>query len=710
MIAHELTGCAPTPLAHYLKALGIFRLITEQADPEARGWWEGERFFLGSHLDRGDIEDFLLHRYKPSPLVAPWNGGSGFYPKDKKARKAHDALLANDSERFASYRHIINSARELAGNRKEAPDGDEKSRYIQTCRMHWRDSALSALEAALVIDGKGAVRFPALLGTGWNDGRFDFTSNFLIRLFNVINPDGTPQNEARPLLHGALWGELTPGLLTGAEGKIGQFFPGGAGGANAVNGPGGQNDTLLNPWDFVLMLEGAILFTANASRRLGSTTSNRAAAPFAVNSQGAGYASATDADESARGEQWMPLWSQPMTLVELRRLLAEGRAQIGARNAQEPLDLIRAVTRLGTARGISAFQRYGYIERNGQSNLAVPLGRVAVPEHALSRIAILDDLEAWLPRLRLQARDTKTRKAPASLKQTERSLADDLFAAIQHPDETLRWQAVLTSLADVETVMRTGAGIRAGAIPKLRPEWVLAADDGSPEFRLALSFALQATAISKQGRAFQPMRRHWWPMEKSDSTAVVMEGRNGEADAIAVVEKRLIESAQHGQRRLPLQAAPRAAADAGDLALLLAGHVDLDRTLTLARALMALDLPSWFTSGVRPISAPRGEVPDDAWLAIRLALLPWPLRDRRRIGTDPGIVRRLASGDAASAVELALRRLRAAGIVTTFSTATASPATARRWAAALAFPITRATATRFLARIELKPKENRNER
>ena len=33
---HHLTGCSPVPLAHYLKALGILRLIVEQrADGEA---------------------------------------------------------------------------------------------------------------------------------------------------------------------------------------------------------------------------------------------------------------------------------------------------------------------------------------------------------------------------------------------------------------------------------------------------------------------------------------------------------------------------------------------------------------------------------------------------------------------------------------------------------------------------------------------------
>ena len=47
---HELDGCAPTPLAHYLKALGILRLVAEQADEHARGWWEGNHFRLGVDL------------------------------------------------------------------------------------------------------------------------------------------------------------------------------------------------------------------------------------------------------------------------------------------------------------------------------------------------------------------------------------------------------------------------------------------------------------------------------------------------------------------------------------------------------------------------------------------------------------------------------------------------------------------------------------
>ena len=76
---HQLDGCAPAPLAHYLKALGILRLVAEQADSGARGWWDEDRFRLATKLTREQLEAFFLHDYQPTPLVSPWNKGAGFF-------------------------------------------------------------------------------------------------------------------------------------------------------------------------------------------------------------------------------------------------------------------------------------------------------------------------------------------------------------------------------------------------------------------------------------------------------------------------------------------------------------------------------------------------------------------------------------------------------------------------------------------------------
>ncbi len=89
----------------------------------------------------------------------------------------------------------------------------------------------------------------------------------------------------------------------------------------------------------------------------------------------AGHLSASANEELKRGEQWMPLWERPSQLVELQKLLGEGRAQIERMPSREPVDLARAIARLGVSRGITSFERYAFLERNGQANFAVPLGR-----------------------------------------------------------------------------------------------------------------------------------------------------------------------------------------------------------------------------------------------------------------------------------------------------------------------------------------------
>ena len=68
----RLEGCTPEPLISYLKALGVFRLVAEQADPEARLSWRGGSSVLSSHLDRGLLLKYVLEQYQPTPIVGPW--------------------------------------------------------------------------------------------------------------------------------------------------------------------------------------------------------------------------------------------------------------------------------------------------------------------------------------------------------------------------------------------------------------------------------------------------------------------------------------------------------------------------------------------------------------------------------------------------------------------------------------------------------------
>jgi CRISPR-associated protein Csx17 len=57
----------------------------------------GNTFVLSAHLDRDAILDFFLNRHAPSPIVAPWSGGSGFHPKD------NSTAIASDPSRRAGW-------------------------------------------------------------------------------------------------------------------------------------------------------------------------------------------------------------------------------------------------------------------------------------------------------------------------------------------------------------------------------------------------------------------------------------------------------------------------------------------------------------------------------------------------------------------------------------------------------------------------------
>lgn len=707
---HKLEGCAPAPLAHYLKALGILRLVAEDpehGDPDARGWWESDRFRLASKLSRKELEAFFRERYQPTPIFNPWGGRSGFYPEssEKSARSVLNAIEDSKDQRFAAYRIAVATIRSVIDETTDGkkPKDDEKESLILALRNTVRGKSSLWLDAVSSLVGSGdnlEVQHPALFGTGGNEGSGSYTSAYMAAIDQCLLR--RRWDHAIPVL---LFGESTVPRCDWDQ-SMGQFLPEGA----------------ATPWDLLLAFEGACLARSAVASRNTSNSAKWMSSPFFVAPTSYGYSSSARLDEYAlnkgkelpgRGEQWFPLWEQPMRLNELSQIFAEGRATTKRGRATDGWSMVRAITSFGTRQGIREFIRYGYQQRNNlATHFAIPVGRFRVPEKISPKLTCLDDLDSWLPNLRRQSR---LKEAPARLVLAERRLSDALFAIAQDPEQPARWQAVLLALAAVEAVMVSGSGYKAGPVPSLRPEWVPAASDGSPEFRLSLALALQAGGFSRKTRhPADSVRKHWLPMERGRFMAtgagsqarlhvgpeVIMRGRRGLDDAIALVERRLIEASQRGERRLPLVAAYRAAAHPADLAALLAGAVDLDRTLALARALMALDPQRWAMHPVPPASPVGGGQPDDAWLAVRLAFLPWPLKDGRRIGTDPAIFRRLAGGDAATAVQLALRRLRAAGISATVRAATASPDTARLWAAALAFPISRDTAETFLFRLD----------
>ena len=100
-----LRGCTSEPLLSYLSSLAVLRLVSQQKDPDARGWWENGIFHLDTKLDEDELVQFFMTEYAPTPIVAPWNGGSGFYEGDNT--EGIDSIRNSASERFALYRRTL---------------------------------------------------------------------------------------------------------------------------------------------------------------------------------------------------------------------------------------------------------------------------------------------------------------------------------------------------------------------------------------------------------------------------------------------------------------------------------------------------------------------------------------------------------------------------------------------------------------------------
>ena len=149
-----------------------------QADSQARGRWEAGTFELRSTLDAGCLEGFYRTAYRPSPVVSPWNGGSGFFPKDNK--EGFDAIEASDDERLTAFREAIDAARAALvrlGIAQKPGNEQTKTALLQELRATLPDDALEWLDAAVVVVGMSPA-YPPLLGSGGNDGRFDFADNY----------------------------------------------------------------------------------------------------------------------------------------------------------------------------------------------------------------------------------------------------------------------------------------------------------------------------------------------------------------------------------------------------------------------------------------------------------------------------------------------------------------------------------------------------
>lgn len=559
-----LSGCRAKPLASYLKALGILRLISEQRDNLVKGWWQGESFVISTKLSKEDFEAFFCDAYAPTPIVSPWNGGSGFYLGD--AMEGLEAITKTETPRFTDYRNailqikswpeipsfntvedVINPLRStlqgmrpgkkrndlerliqdveasvpknLGGKRadqmaldeieafskeRDISDRDEWKRWwgivkkartqcntikrnenktiiLPRCRARLSDSGLQWLDAICALHLGGRASFNPVLGTGGNEGRLELSNNFMQRVAELLIT-GDPE-KTKDLFNSATFDAVLSGLISA---KIGQYDPGRAGGYNQGTEVE-TKDFKINPWDFVLAIEGALVLAGAVVRRNPTEDRSRYTIPFTVRFSSVGFSSSSY-QESGRQEIWMPMWRNPATYPEIKYLFGEGRSCLGRRVARNGIDFSRAVGTLGVDRGIDAFERYAFLERRGKSYVALPAGRIKVryrPE-----LELLNELDAafrpaWVFMQRFK-------NVPATFQSARQKIDEAIFLCSQKPGAS-SFSYLVRAIGNLERLFAFRDRSKDPALNRplhgLSPRWIVQCDDGDIEVRIAGALA-----------------------------------------------------------------------------------------------------------------------------------------------------------------------------------------------------------------------------
>ena len=136
----EMDGCVPKEMLSYLKALGVLKAIAEGADMGARGFWRGgDQWVVRSVLDKDGALDFFMSAYRPTPVMSPWNNGSGFQCGASSGKTAKDTMgriIAEEDPRLEDWRTIHDAARRAVKESRNKKETERKTGFCEGAETH----------------------------------------------------------------------------------------------------------------------------------------------------------------------------------------------------------------------------------------------------------------------------------------------------------------------------------------------------------------------------------------------------------------------------------------------------------------------------------------------------------------------------------------------------------------------------------------------
>ncbi|HMY75275.1 MAG TPA: type I-U CRISPR-associated protein Csx17, partial [Blastocatellia bacterium] len=410
-----------------------------------------------------------------------------------------------------------------------------------------------------------------------------------------------------------------------------------------------------------------------------------------------------------------PTMPQPVESLTAEAL-GEGRVQFNSkqkRAVQTGFDFARAVAELGVDRGIDSFQRFAFIERNGQANLATPLGRFDVRERPLA--SRLYEFDRWADRLRLAVSDAG--KTPPRFTRAMKQLDEAMFALCQNGTaDDLR--AVLVALGAAEFELANGERFCAEKSLKplfgLRKSWVRDCQDTSHEFQLAAALAsikgsdqFKLSPLRGNLESVDFIKRDWAANDKG----VVWGAGTFAENLSAVLQRRSVDARAAGASHPVLQAGRSARLSAIEAFL---NHDTSDAQIeSLLWGLMLVNWQDEEKNSTFKDSIKYAPTLPRIYALLKLLFLPDGKLTLKEGGEaieikhEPTIIPLLRAGRADEAVQTAVRRLRSSGLVPLTDSFDLQEEDAVRLAAALLIPIHQ-SAVYELAQLVLRPKSEEN--
>lgn len=581
-----LRGCSVNTMMHYLKSLGIFKILSEQKYSDICSAWENSDFFLHieSQQDESDLKneivEFFCNKYSPTPMIVPWNKSGGFFADGKNKTPYKELKKMEDSKdpRLERYRNTINETKNIlkmlkhSGKRIANDDGEIipeenkqtkktiKYTILKECRNHLPDDVIVYLDALYMLTSIEPI-YNKLLGSGGNDGRLEFIINFMQNLNNVFDDP----KQSREWIRGSLFNEK----CTLIKSPIGQFYPGCMFGPNMTN-TDIDGTSLINPWDYILMMEGIMIFAGGVAKRIRSTR-DKASFPFNMDMTNAGYHTASIDGEKTRGEIWVPTWQNPANLGEIQHMFKEGRARFGTKQAQNGSEFARAVMGLGTERGVQAFYRFGILERNGQANIMIPLGKIMVRgSKEAEEVKVLADLDEWLAQI------SRIPNMPKKLESNLKKLKDNIFEYTANGGGNMALQKILITVGHLEMNLSISKPEHNRPVC-LSTQWIPTCYDGSPEFRLAAALA-SINSVYPIRMNIEAVDRDAKKWEKG-GTSIISKKPDAVQYIAAILHRRCIDAVKYSEKYVPINGSIYAPLP--DVIDFLYGNLDSEKILEL---------------------------------------------------------------------------------------------------------------------------------